>query len=97
MITSNPPQTYYCPPHIYWAYDAACTLVVNEQTGQAHRLFGQEAAVWDWLILGYPFARLVQFIAAYANLPTPQAERCLRRLLAAWQTDGLLQEEGHHG
>lgn len=97
MITPNPPQTYFCPPHIRWAYDAACILVVNEQTRQAHMLVAEEAAIWDWLMLGYSYAQLIQFIAASSDLPTVQAENHLRQQLQTWQESGLLQKVAHHG
>ncbi|HRQ42017.1 MAG TPA: hypothetical protein PLD25_29205 [Chloroflexota bacterium] len=97
MAEPDAPQIFLCPPHIRWAYESAHILVVNEATGQAHLLVGEEAAIWDWLMLGYSYARIKQFIAASTDRPTPQAEYHLRQQLAAWQERGLLQKAAYHG
>ncbi len=83
------------PDAVRWVKDADQILVVDEHSGNVHRLFGLEAAVWSWLTLGYPYPRLVRLTAALLSLAPAEAEPHLARCLTDWQVAGLL--ESCHG
>jgi len=81
------------PPHIRWVVDARKTIVINEQTGEAHLLTGIEAAVWSWLSLAYPYSKLVSMMTAF--LRCEDAELRLNDLLQSWYAAGILEDSDH--
>jgi hypothetical protein len=85
---------YTCPDHIRWVKESTGIIVVDEQTQQAHHLAGAETAVWDWLMLGYAYSRMVRLTAVLLDIPFPQAKQHLHRQLQTWQRRGLLALQG---
>ena len=86
-----------CRPAIVWVREAGFTRVLDTERGLGWSLIGREAAVWDWLVLGYDVGRLTTFLAALLPAPRPEAERCLQAILAEWRAVGLLEVEGDRG
>jgi hypothetical protein len=82
-----------CPETVRWVNDAGQILVIDEQRGVTHRLRGDEAALWNWLTLAYPYPALVEMLAALLAQPPDAATARLEAMLAAWQTAGLLEAQ----
>ena len=83
--------TLTCPPHIHWVKDSGQILVVNEKKGAARILRGFEAAVWDYLMLGYSFPRLTATLGMLLDIPAREMEQKLAACLRNWQAGGLLE------
>ncbi len=83
-----------CPENVRWVNDAGQILVIDEGRGVLHTLRGDEAAVWDWLALAYPYPALVEMLAALLALSPGEAAARLEAILAVWQTAGLLEPAG---
>jgi hypothetical protein len=75
---------------VAWVQETAHILVVDERQGKAHLLQGEEMAIWDWLMLGYPLAKLTHMSAELRCLPPIQAADELQVLIERWQSAGLL-------
>lgn len=83
---------YRCPPGLQWVNEHNHILVINPDGGKAHHLSGVEAALWDWIMLGYGNFHLEQFLAAALDLPTNAAVDHLQEALDEWCAAGLLLE-----
>jgi hypothetical protein len=83
---------YTCPDNICWVNDKAVIIVVNKHTQQTYLLRGIEFVIWDWLMLGNTYARLVQLIASLLAISLPQAKQQLHHQLQIWQQNGLLEK-----
>ena len=87
-----------CPETVAWVKDADCIIVVNERRGESHILRGEEAALWSWLMLAYPYPKLARLLAELLALPPAEAKRQLAVFLQGWRIAGLLEEaERPHG
>ncbi len=93
LTSQNQDMVLVCPEYVQWVRDADQTLVVNSRRGTLYRLRGTGAAVWDWLTLGYSYARLVALLAALLGDAPEEGEATLVRLLTEWLENGLLEEE----
>jgi hypothetical protein len=49
--------TLMIPAHIAWAQDKTCVWLVNEAENSVCALSGLEAAIWNWINLGYAYPR----------------------------------------
>jgi hypothetical protein len=86
------PLVYTCPDNICWVNDKAVIIIVNKHTQQTFLLRGIEFVIWDWLMLGNTFVRIVQVIADSLAIPLPQAKQQLHQQLQIWQQNGLLEK-----
>ncbi len=82
---------YRCAPAIAWLRDAGQILLIDVDTGQSWRIRGVEAAIWDFLTLAYPYARIVRFVSLLLRTPIDEAERTLLATLHGWQSAGIVQ------
>ena len=76
---------------VSWVKDSSQIIVIDIVHQKAHQLQGAEMAVWDWLMLGYSFARIARMAAEMQNLPLKQAENSLARMIQGWCEAGLLE------
>jgi hypothetical protein len=99
MDVVAPGRTYALPPHVRWAQDADRIIVVDDLMVRGCELRGVEAAIWSWLSLSFPHAKLVRHLAALLNAPEAEAAARLRETLDGWQAAGLLaaSADGSHG
>jgi len=95
----NPPtepqcDVLSCAPDILWVRDADQVLAIDPETDQAWSLRGIEAALWDWLVMGYPYARLVHLVSLALGVPQDVAEQETLGHLSRWESQGLLHAKG---
>jgi hypothetical protein len=88
-----------CPPCLHWVKDSNQVLVVDERLNTATVLQGVEAAVWDWLMLGYNLADVTGLLAGLCHESQGLAETRLLGLLQGWLQSGWLNWQDHqqHG
>jgi hypothetical protein len=84
--------TLMIPAHIAWAQDKTCVWLVNEAENSVCALSGLEAAIWNWINLGYAYPRLVEMTAAYRAGSSAGAKRELTGILHQWLAQGWLEE-----
>lgn len=82
---------YTCPTHLYWADTPPFIHLVDESRQQTYQLDGPEAVIWQWVMLGFRYSRLLPLVAALLHLPQSTAEHQLRGLLAHWHAAGWLE------
>lgn len=85
---------YCCAPHVVWARDVERVILVDSQDGRSWALDGIEAAVWDWLATGYPYERVVHFVALTRKTLESEAGARLDSILRRWCDAGLIQQGG---
>jgi hypothetical protein len=88
-----------CSPCLRWVKDSDQILVVDERINTPTVLQGVEAAVWDWLMLGYNLPDVSELLAVLCNESQVLAETRLFGLLQGWLKSGWLnwQENKEHG
>jgi hypothetical protein len=88
-----------CRPCVRWVKDSNQILIVDEQVNTPTVLRGVEAAVWDWLMLGYNLPDVTELLAVLCNESQSLAETRLCGLLQGWLKSGLLnrQDNKEHG
>jgi hypothetical protein len=74
--------------------DVGQTLVVDRESGRSWALRGPEALVWDLLVVGYGYRRLIEMLCLILARPAGEVERTLRGLLGLWQEAGILDIAG---
>lgn len=84
--------TLTIPAHIVWVQDKTHIWLVNEAENTVCALGGLEAAVWDWITLGYGYSRLLDMVAAYRAGTGAEAELELTGILRQWQDRGWLEK-----
>lgn len=90
---------YALSSHIRWVQDIDRIIVADDLNRRGYELHGVEAAIWSWLPLAFPYAKLVRLLTGLFGVPTPQAAARLRETLEDWQAQGLLvaSTDGSHG
>lgn len=83
-------STYRCSPTIDWVKDAGLTLLVRADDRRAWSLYGVEAAIWDLLVLSYPFHKVVHLLSILLACTTGEAEEILATTLEEWETKGIV-------
>jgi hypothetical protein len=86
----SPITGYRCSPTIVWVKDANQILLVNQKTDHSRFLRDVEATVWDWLILGYSYAKITQMLALMLNI-SEDAGPVLESVLHDWLAAGIIQ------
>lgn len=76
---------------VSWVKDATQTIVIDVVQQKAYLLKGDEMAVWDWLMLGYPFTRIARMMAELEDLSLEAAENSLAEMIQGWCESGLLE------
>lgn len=93
------PACYLCPaPLVTWVTERGCTLVVNEENAEAFQMTGFNEVLWDCLVQGFSYAKIIQ-IAAEMRAGTPAvADEMVQAVLREWRELGLVRIEGQaHG
>jgi hypothetical protein len=90
MSKSDSSITLSCPPAIHWVKDSGQIVVVDEKKPATWILQGFEAAVWDYLMLGYSFPKLTATLRTLLNVPIQEAEDKIAACIRNWQAGGLL-------
>ena len=85
---------YRCAPTIVWARDEGRVIVVDDQDKRSWLLDGIEAAIWDWVTMGYAHPRIVSMVSLTLKGSDAQAETLLENTLHRWYLAGLVQLEG---
>ena len=83
--------SYCCAPDIEWVQDASQVLLVDAARGRSWPLQGVEAAIWDWLSLGYRYEQIARFVSLALGTSMDEAERALCAVLRGWAGAGILQ------
>ena len=88
-----------CPPCVRWVKDSNQILIVDERVNTPTVLRDVEAAVWDWLMLGYNIPDVTELLAVLCNESPSLAETRLSGLLQGWLKSGLInwQDNKEHG
>jgi len=82
---------YRCSPAIVWVSDAGQALLVDREAAQFWLLHLPDAAIWDWLVAGYSYEKIVRMLGLILSLSTAEAERTLVRVLENWRDAGIIQ------
>lgn len=82
--------TLICASSLHWVQDKDRVLIVAEPARAATTLYGAEAALWGWLMLGYPYLQVVELFSALLGLPPDRGEQTLASILENWCEQGLL-------
>lgn len=85
---------YRCAPDITWVRDAGQVLLVDADKGLSRSLRGVEAAIWDFLTLGYRYAKIIRFLSVILKVSKDEAKRTLVATLRGWQDEGIVQVLG---
>lgn len=85
---------YYCSPTVLWVKDTSQTLLVDREAGQSWLLHDVEAVIWDLLIVGYPYEKIIQMISLALSLSEEKAGHTLSDVLRTWQKAGIIKPSG---
>jgi hypothetical protein len=82
---------YRCAPEVAWVRDAGRILLVDLARGRTWSLGGVEAAIWDWLVLGYGCEEIARYLSLLLRTSKEEAGRALLGVLLCWQDGGIVQ------
>jgi hypothetical protein len=82
---------YRCAPEVAWVRDAGRVLLVDPERGRTWSLGGVEAAIWDWLVLGYGYEEIARYLSLILRTSKEEAGRALLGVLLCWQDGGIVQ------
>lgn len=88
------PLVYRCSPAIAWVRDADQTLLVDRETAQSWSLHNPDALIWDLLVVGYSYEKIVQMLCLILSLSMAEAEHTLSDVLGNWRATGIVQVSG---
>jgi hypothetical protein len=78
---------------ISWVKDREQIIVLDEQHQEMFVLRGVEVAVWGWLALSYPYAKIIRSLTVMLDVSADEAEQCLWATLQKWIDAGILNIE----
>lgn len=81
------------PDSISWVKDREQIIVLDEQRQEMFVLRGIEISVWGWLVLTYPYEKIVRSLTAMLEVSSEEAEQCLWTIFQKWLTAGILNIE----
>jgi hypothetical protein len=98
-LPDNQWLTYGCAPAITWLRDADQILLIDAEREQFWSLRGVEAAIWDLMILAYPYEKTVHLLSLLLRNSTDEAEKVFLTTLDSWHYAGIIQvvEENKRG
>lgn len=82
---------YQPVPSIRYVIEADHIRLVDEQQGLSWMLKGTEAILWDLLVSGYSYQKIVVFISLLPSLSEADAEITVLTTLGNWVNQGILQ------
>lgn len=83
-------STYRLCPDVRWVVDRF-TVRLTGANDASLTLHYPEAAVWDLLSRGYPFAKVVSMITHIAGLDQSAADVLVRRAIGDWARSGFVE------
>ncbi len=99
MTPPSPARFLYPAPSIAWVTDRRCTLVVNEAEGAVFQLTGLSEVVWDCLVQGFSYVKIVRMVAEMRGATPDSAGEMVEAMLREWRDLGLVRvgepEETH--
>lgn len=85
-------------PKVTWVTDRGGTLVVHEDSTAVFQLTGLAEVLWDCLVQGFSYDRIIQITAEMRGIPLDAAEEAVRAILREWSDLGIVvQKEEEHG
>jgi hypothetical protein len=93
-VTQGVALAYCCAPGVVWVKDAGQTILVEQEGERGWMLRGVEAAAWDLLTLGYPFAETVHLISVLLDISPEDAGSTLMAMLRKWEGAGFMRSTG---
>jgi len=91
------PKLSSATPAIVWVREVDHIRLIDRERGLCWKLTGIEAAIWDLLVLAYPFPKLAAFLAALHDVSVEEAKGVLLAVLATWQHQGILEFSDRDG
>jgi hypothetical protein len=82
--------TYRLCPRVKWVVERF-TLRVTDGSGALRTFDYPEAAVWDLMSRGYPFAQVVSMTGHIMSVGAETADTLVRRSLEQWAASGLIE------
>jgi hypothetical protein len=79
------------PSTIHWVKDSGQIVVVDEKKSSTWILHGFDAAVWDYLMLGYSYPKLIETLYTLLDVPIQEVEEKVAVCIRTWQAGGLLE------
>ena len=81
---------FSCAPGIVWVRDADRVLLANPAMGKSWSLGETEAALWDWLAMGYTYTEVVRLMSLALRISQSEAGETTRDVLLRWHGEGIL-------
>lgn len=78
---------------VFWVKDRGQILVLDEKRQEIHVLRGVEAAVWGWLVLNYPYEKMVRSLTLMLGTSTEETQECLSTIIQKLISTGILTVE----
>jgi hypothetical protein len=91
MSQSDSSITLTFPATIHWVKDSGQIIVVDEKKSGTWILHGFEAVIWDYLMLGCSYHKLMETISTLLDLPVQEAEEKVVTCIRTWKASGLLE------
>ena len=91
-MLSRPASLSLHPAQVEYVRDLDQVILVSPENHQKWILQGIDAAVWNWLTLGYGYMRVVNMITTACSVSNEEASCLLQTILAKWVDAGLLNE-----
>lgn len=80
---------------VTWVTDQRCTLIVNEDLNLVFQLTGIDEVLWDCLIQGVSYNKIIQMVSEMRNYSTEAAVIRVEATFLEWCNLGLVQEEAN--
>lgn len=89
---------YCCVSNIVWVKDKNGVFLVDPKADRSWSMNGIDAAIWDWLTLGYRHEQAVFLLSLILRVPEDEARQVICETLYRWQRMGIVEqtEAGWH-
>ena len=81
---------YTLRPNVRWCVGRV-GITLSDGNGVTREVAYPDAAVWDLISRGYPFAKVVSMLTFIASLEPAAAEAAVRSALEQWASGGFLE------
>ena len=82
---------YTLEPNVRWCV-GRFGITLSDGHGVTRELAYPDAAVWDLISRGYPFAKVVSMLTSIASLDAAASEAVVRSALEQWASGGFLEQ-----
>ena len=93
MSASRFREVLISPDSVSWIKDREQIIVMDEQRQEVFVLLGVEAVVWSYLVLTYPYSKIVRSLTLMLEVSSEEAEKRLWTIFQKWIRAGLLGME----